>query len=1027
MIVSSEDADQDVVHGTNDTASRAPALTQIEVCLRRCLAAALVAAASALPAAAQLPQAVHHTRWLAGRELPTAGVSQIERTPDGYLWLGSSAGLIRFDGVRFVVLDSATTPALVSAGPGGSVPLAVDRSGTLWIRRPDRTLVHYRAGEFRIALPSDSALPRIDEIVQDGSGRVWLRGDGRVFVWRDGGLTTPELHGAPAVDITGIISDNDNGIWLSTRGHGVWHVTPNSATRFVHPDASDNPGARATLYDSSGRLWLSGLRFQVLVNGTWQQPQGMEGQNLTYYAVSDVDGSLWFATRTNGLVQWRDGIARTFTARDGLSNSVVHDMLRDYEGNLWITTDAGLDRLRTTAFTTISGADVPFETPLHLASDAGGGVWAMDYNTLGTFLLEHGRIAGRTEPMRTTPLGGRDVILTSSRNGGVWMFELHSERIYLVRNGASTVVGSSPELTWLGPRVGYEDPSGTLWVAASAGGFGRVRDFVHRAIALPGQGRWPRIGSLTGDAHGRTWVAIAGEPILFEIEGDSVRRRFNAVNGTPPDLRNLTLESGDTLWATSAEQLVRLIGGRANTIDIPELRPALMSGSVVLLVTRAHLWLGSQHGIARLPLTALHAAADRGAALPAPEWFGALDGLVVGRTTRNNVRAGFEGGDGRIWFATPAGLAVADPDRIPTNSAAPTPLVEEIRVTDEGETIAAGDVVIANPDRVDIHFTTASLRTPERVRIEYRLDGADHTWVPASLPRRATYTQLRPGRYRFRVRAWNEDGVAARGEASLSFRVLPAWHQTSWFRTLLALAIAGAGAGLLLLVQRTRQRQIQERIQAGFEATLAERTRLANELHDTLLQGFTGITLQLQAVQQAAASEAPAVAAKLEPVLAMADSTLREARHTVWDMHAPELEHYDLVDALELTARKSVGSDDIGLRFSARGTRRRLSPALETAAYRIGREAVVNAVKHGAPDIIDVDIDYAAHQLRLTVRDDGRGFATTTLAAAAGSGRLGVLGMRERAARAGGTLEISATPDGGTVVTVMLPVDAPLR
>jgi signal transduction histidine kinase len=391
--------------------------------------------------------------------------------------------------------------------------------------------------------------------------------------------------------------------------------------------------------------------------------------------------------------------------------------------------------------------------------------------------------------------------------------------------------------------------------------------------------------------------------------------------------------------------------------------------------------------------------------------------------TRQNSAPAFKAPDGRIWFATPAGLAVVNPRAGATNAVPPLVHVEEASVSGLRVPMTGALSITPNPERLEFRYTATGLRVPERMRLQYQLQGADRDWVEGSATRTATYTQLRPGNYRFRVRAWNEDGVPSPSEASVAVRVMPTWYQTWWFRLGLVLALLGAGAGTLAAWLRARARVKVERLRAAFDAALAERTRLARDLHDTLLQGFTGITLQLQAARHSLFHAPGEADATLARVLDLADVTLRDARLMVWDMRAPELDHQELPQALESAAHTCIAGLDIDLDFVVAGSHRRLSLSTETAALRIAREAVVNAVKHASPSRIAIHLAYEDRLLRLSVRDDGPGFAPGAESAASNGGHWGIKGMRERASRAGGTLEITGAAGDGTTLALSLPTE----
>jgi signal transduction histidine kinase len=380
----------------------------------------------------------------------------------------------------------------------------------------------------------------------------------------------------------------------------------------------------------------------------------------------------------------------------------------------------------------------------------------------------------------------------------------------------------------------------------------------------------------------------------------------------------------------------------------------------------------------------------------------------------------FRGADGRIWLSTPAGLAVVAPRRVPASRVPPPVHVEEVVV--DGRTLARGDLfqIPANPERLTIHYTAASPRMPERVRVQYRLDGVDAAWQEGSAPRVATYTQLRPGRYRFRVRAWNEDGVPRAGAATLAMRVLPAWYQTPWAAALGLAGVAGIGAAGASGVARVRRR----RAEAAEQATIAERVRVARELHDTILSDLAGLAMRLDA----AAVNAGRVASPAGPDLIVlpelrdhARRTLDETRRAVTAMRVSTV-MVPLWAQLAEVARRVCDGASVATSFRYVGRPRRYAPELEAEALRITGEALANACRHSGGREVAVTCTYGRAALVVSVRDDGCGFdPARDGAAAAEAGHWGLLGMRERALALGGTLDIDSAPGRGTTVRLRLP------
>jgi signal transduction histidine kinase len=391
-----------------------------------------------------------------------------------------------------------------------------------------------------------------------------------------------------------------------------------------------------------------------------------------------------------------------------------------------------------------------------------------------------------------------------------------------------------------------------------------------------------------------------------------------------------------------------------------------------------------------------------------------LDGTAAQIRPQPTVVAGT---DGRLWFATTLGVAWLDPGAVPRNPAAPPVAIRRFAAGADSWPVGPNLRLPVGTTNLRIDYTALSLSIPGRVRFRYRLVGSDTGWQDAGGRREAFYTNLGPGLYRFQVIAANEDGVWNEDGAAVDFTIPPSITQSRWF-----LLVWVAALGILVWVAYlARMRQVAAGIRVRYEAGLAERARIAHELHDTLLQGFTGITLQLRAIERLLAQRPAEGVEALKNVLATADSTLRHARHTIWDLRAVELEGHDLAGALETAARSTVAGSGVELVFAVRGEARRLPVAQETTALRIGREAVLNAVKHASPSLVHVAVEYGSSALTVRVRDDGAGMSPSAMRQLGAGEHLGIAGMRDRAQRAGGSLDIASTPGGGTIVSLVLP------
>jgi len=978
----------------------------------------------------------HHTGWRYGDEIPVAQSGRLMRSPDGYLWLASVAGVVRFDGVRFTVLDGRTTPALRPERPatGSYVPELVDHAGRLWIRRPDGALVTYEDGTFRVALRAAAGGVTYHTAYEDGAHTVWIDVDsaGLEFLRRlDGARTVPHSWpaGVPDSGVIAVVPDTADGMWVGTWRHGLWHVTPRGAERVAVPgplrDESSSP--RPIRQTRDGTLWtIGGPRGTGrLRGGRWSAlPAGVGG------TVGDVteapDGTVYLATRGGGLARLDGNTLESVTLGDGLTSAVTVMVTCDGAGTVWVLTDAGLDRLRPAAFATLDARDglPPELVPYEVVPGTRGAIWVKAWQRDDLYRLDGGVAVGGPAPTRVArvaPIPGLYGLLGPSRDGGVWA-GLRQGGVVHVRGvapgGAAAFAAGLPlARVW----KGVEGDDGALWVTlwpSRRGGV--VRGGRFRAGGLPGVPDTARLEFREGPGRavvshrrlgGRAYlVGGAGPPRALPTAG--IRRL----------LRSFAVAPGDTVWGAEDDgrTLVRFAGARAAEVRLPAAEPALADGDATLVVSGGALWVGSEQGVGRLPLGALNAAADGRSAAPAVQRFTGADGLAAPRLAAFAIARMARAPDGRVWLVTPAGLAVVDPTRLPVSDEPPRVYVEELEVDGRPlvrDTLAPGAAleVQPNPGRVAIRYTAASPRLPERVRLQYRLDGVDASWTDARGPRVATYTQLRPGRYRFRVRAWNEDGVPSRGEATLALRVRPLWYQTWWAGGLGAAAVGAAGAGAAWLVARARQRHRE----AELRAVMAERTRVARELHDTLLGSMTGVAMQLDAAAAHAARPGGVSAATLEDVRDQTYGALAAARRSVSDLRAAEADG-PLRTSLEAAADRAFAGTDVDVRVEHVGRPRRYAPAVEAEVLRVVAEALTNARKHADCRRVIVTCAYRRRGPRLRVRDDGRGFDPD---GDRPGGHWGLVGMRERAAAIGARLTVASAPGRGT--DVVLDVDHP--
>lgn len=976
----------------------------------------------ASPSSAQRRPPRHQTSWMVGRELPGASVASPHRTADGFLWMEGSPGPLRYDGVdfRLVEFPGSMGRGVDGASVDGVRLLTVDGQGRLWATAPGGGLLRRDGGSFH-EVPLPAALP-LRVMVEDGGGSLWMLAGRGLYRWREDGSPRWEgpVPGLPG-DLVALAPGASGHVWVGGATGGLWRVDSSGVERIDPPRQRVTGDVRPLVETATGELVVAADGLFVRDGTGWREIRLNDRQIMGRMAQADPRGGAWIGTSGHGLLHWEPGREEWMAPADGLSDGVVTGLFLDAEETLWVTTEGGLHRLRTSAFRTLDRRWTGFDVPLHIAPDAGGGVWAMEYGSRQIHLLEGGAFAGRPDQeARISSMPGTDVILAPSAAGGVWMFGLHDDRIHRLDRAGSGVVESSPDLAWRGPRIGVEDEHGDLWVGAAAGGFGRVRMLKYEPTPLSGMDPEAGVISLAAAPGGGVWVSPAAEAVLFRVATGGATTRIELPADTGGPLRSL-VPAGDTVWGVAPGGLLaRVTSDLVELFSVPEIAP-LLATDVTLVPDGALLWIASSAGIVAVRHGELGGGSDPEMVLR----FGEPDGLPIPRTSNRNRLAAFRHSDGRVWFATPAGLAVVSSESIPRNRVPPVPLVESIDVLHDGDealsSTAPGEDLSPGPRRVEIHYAVPSLRLPERVAVEYRLDGVDARWVESNGRRVAAYTGLLPGRYTFRVRARNEDDVPAASEASITFRVLPAWHQRGWVRAVGVLLVAGVGAGVVLVVHRERRRRELAGLNARFELKLAERNRLAADLHDTLLQGLTGVVLHLDALRR---SQPPGsgVDTTLGWIIDEAETELREARRTVWNLRDPEGEERGLADAVRKAASGTANGRGVDVEVEVDESLGGLSGDLETAFLRVAVEAVRNAVRHGHARRVQVRLFRAARGVELVVADDGIGIDLHGLEGAGRDGRLGVIGMRERAVRVGGMLVLDGAPGRGTVVRMVAPL-----
>jgi ligand-binding sensor domain-containing protein/two-component sensor histidine kinase len=940
--------------------------------------------ASALDPSRTLSQYVHRI-WQVQQGLPQASLYAIVQTHDGYLWLGTETGLVRFDGARFTVVDELGGLSIAGAR---ITRLVEDRHGTLWIGTHESGVIALQNGKARRytrgdGLPSDS----VQWLFVDADGRLWVcTPNGVAEVVGDRVRAFGSVDGLPERDVRAGCASSA-GVFFA--GADDSRISRWNGDRFVPAGSTlpDSASAQAMLCDADGALWIGTSDGLVHIHDGRRDrltvANGLAGNSILTVTAAR-SGDVLVGT-TNGFSRIHAGEIERFRPQDGLSQSTVYSLYEDREGSLWVATKHGLNQF-------LDGLMIPYTTSEGLPSnntgpvlqDRNGTVWV---GTLGGGL-------GRFDGHRFVALTTRDGLasntvraLAADAAGDVWVGT--GAGLNRLRNGRVTDTWTTREgLPGDVVRAIHRDRDGMLWIATS-GGLAEFRD---------GRVRPAR------DRRARTAEA------MLAIGEDRSGHLYVAPDNDAPLLRHADSVYEDEtglLWVGTLGDGLRMVEhGRVFTFSVAD---GLFDDVIYGIAADDHgrLWMACSKGIFSVNREDLRQFAAGTTRHIESTPYSPLDGLRTIECQPGVQPAVTRTQDGRLWFATIRGLLVLDPNHLARKYLPPAVAIEEITVNGERAPRGVVATLPAGRNNVEFTYTGVSFVAPARVTFRYLLEGFDKTWIDAGPRRQAFYTNLPPGRFRFRVSACNPDQLCSDTPDPVAFRIESRYYQRAWFLPLCAIALALAGwTGYRLRIRHLR---------AQFDLILAERGRIARELHDTLIQGFAGITMAMQAL--AARLPRSMTRETLEEIVGDAGQSLREARRSLAGLRSRPDSHSELAAAVAQAARSLTDAQDVRLKLALNDQHRALSPDVAYNLLRIAQEAMQNAVRHSGARTLSVTLDGTRERLRLSVNDDGSGFADEE---APPIGHYGLIGMKERAAHIGAAFELTSERGRGTTISVLL-------
>lgn len=955
-----------------------------------------------------------HTAWRVRDGAFTGAPSSITQTTDGYMWIGTESGLVRFDGVRF---ESWPPPSAKHLPSPGVISLLGAKDGSLWIGT-DSGLAQWKNGDL-INFPE--TLGRVNSIYEDRAGTIWMtrsrtRAGGVCQVAASVVKCYGPNDGVPPYAET-LVGDNSGYLWIGSSSRLVrWK--PGSFTSYSLPGLKSQAGlsgVNALAIAGDGSVWTGisdsgrGLGLQRWVNGGWKTllTPAFDGSTLNVYGLRlDRHNALWVASEGTGIYRIYEGKVDHFSSTEGLSSDSAETFFEDREGNLWVTTREGVDCFRdipvvnfstheglsadrvesviatrdgTIWFGNSAGLDyarggivssirqengLPGKRVTSLFEDHAGRLWVGLDN--GLFVYQHGRF----RPIQRPDGGSIGIVMgmIEEADGDIWaeVIKNDADRLVQIRDGKFVAEMSDPRLTVRASLAA--DPQGGFWLGFRKGSLGHYRS--GNLQVFPLQQAKTLVFQIMANPDGSVLAATSDG--LVE-QRDGIQYILNHQNGLPCDrIYGMVTDNHSNLWLYAE------------------------CGLISIQSDGMHQW--REHPDARVTVDLLDA------------YEGVQPYLAAFRpiATRSS--------DGRLWFANEAVAQMLDPDQLFRNPILPPVHIEEV-IADRKTYSPRNDLRLPALTRdLEIDYTALSFVLPQKVRFRYKLEGYDRDWQDPQNRRQAFYSSLRPGNYRFRVIASNNSGAWNEAGAALDFNIAPAYYQTYWF---LAVCVASALAALYLFYF-LRLRQAATRVRLGMEARLAERESIARDLHDTLLQSVQGLILKFHALARRVPDRDP-VRQDMEKILDSADQVLGEGRDRVRTLRSATHSFGELPAAFQRVVEEFSPDRTAILNTMVGGGVRELHPMIREESFLIGREAIINALQHSEGRNLEVEIIYDLREFRLRIRDDGRGIDPEILEDGGRAGHWGLQGMRERANRIGAQLELWSGPGSGTEIELRIP------
>ena len=950
-----------------------------------------------------------HTSWTTKDGAPS-DIAALAQTSDGYLWIGSTRGLYRFDGIRFVHFEPVAGETL----PSSQVySLFAPASGGLWISYEGSGVSFLKNGHLT-NYGAKEGFRGTSNLFGDGNGSIWANVDGGIKRYKDGAWTTIQVSPDEGLKRATLFVDREGIVWASLRQE-LYRLRTDHA-RFEDTGIKTEV-AEAIAETADGSLLISQIGGPVLRFS--RHGDALTKVDTTYAVdsvgiVPDLRGGLWFASLGHGIYRFTDqNTALTGNAAlpansehygksDGLSGDYVWPALKDREGNIWFGTQAGLDRFSESNFSTVVMPEGIHDVALATGPD--GNMWAGSSNQPLLLLTPMAyRETSLRSPVLALQQNSRNgAVVVGGRDGRLWSVDAQGDATFM------PILSKTSNHGWEASIVRARDNQ--LWVLVS----GSPADVVIQSGRTWNTfAQLDQLRSLFADARGCVWAGSANVNQLHSF-CNGTAKTYSALDGLGIGSTIAFAERSGELWVGGSDGIAVKKAARFNPITLADGYP-LKDVTAILASHDGAMWVHDIDGILRLDSEGTSPMGTAQLSRITYRSFNEADKDLGAASQLLPTPSAAVASDGRLWFATESGVVWLDPNDLIKTPPPPPVLIEAINADGTSIPMAAAEVLHPGTRSLDISYTATSLTQSNKIRFRYRLSGVDREWHQANHGRIASYTNLGPGRYHFQVIAANSAGVWNEQGANLDITILPGPLQSWWFHTLCVVA----AIMILVIFVSWRTRAAANKVRLHMEVRDRERMRIAEDIHDTLLQSLQGLMFHLQRTIRSLPEDSPS-RHLLDRSAQLARSAMVEGRDRILALQKTTSDR-DFFSAINRIGTDLAAIHEMAYRAELIGRQRQLRQAVFDEVLDIVREALLNAFLHSGGTCVELTVNFSRYRLSIQVSDNGRGIEDSVLIDGGRAGHWGLATMRDRAKRISSSVTWRGRTPCGTTLDLMVP------